>query len=54
MEAATQAREREKEKKATYRNQKGQEAAESETVYNEAIKGTLEKTAALEKHVKKR
>ena len=35
-------------------NKKGQEAAESETVYNEAIKGTLEKTEALEKQVKKR
>ena len=45
MEPATQAREWQEE-------QKSEEAAEAETVFNEAIKGTLEKTEALEKHVK--
>ena len=45
MEPATQAREWQEELKS-------EEAAEAETVHNEAIKGTLEKTEAFEKHVK--
>ena len=45
MDPATQAREWQEE-------QKSEEAAEAETVFNDVIKGTLEKTEALEKHVK--
>ena len=48
---STQARERQEEATRLY-EQKCQDAAEAETIYNEAIKDTLEKTEALEKHFK--
>ena len=51
IEAATRAREWQEETKRLY-EQKCQEAAGAEAVYNEAIHRTLEKTEALEKHVK--
>ena len=51
MEAATQARELQEEARRLY-ELKCQEAAEAETVCNEAIKDTLEETEALEKRVK--
>ena len=48
MEAATQARERQEEARLI-REKKSQETAEAETIFNGT---TLEKTEALEKHVK--
>ena len=50
-DAATQAREWQEEAKRLY-GQKCQKATEAEAENNEAIKGTLEKTEALEKRVK--
>ena len=51
MEAAAQARERQEEARRPHEH-KCQEAAEAETIFSLAIKDTLEKNAALEKHVK--
>ena len=51
MEAATQARERQEEARLI-REKKSQETAEAETIFNGTSKDTLEKTEALEKHVK--
>ena len=51
MEAATQAREQQEEAGLAH-DPKCQDAAEAETILNDAIKGTLWKTEALEKHVK--
>ena len=51
MEAATQAREQQEEAGLAH-DQKCQDAAEAETMLNDATKNTLEKTEALEKHVK--
>ena len=51
MEAATQARERQEEARLAY-VQKCPDATEAETIFSEAIKNSLAKTEALEKHVK--
>ena len=51
MEAATQARKRQEEARLVY-EQKCQDAAEAETIFNGTIWDTLEKTGALEKHVR--
>ena len=51
MEAATQAREQQEEAGLAH-DQKCQDGAEAETMLNDATKKTLEKTEALEKHVK--
>ena len=51
MEAVISARECQAEAKRAY-DQKYAEAAEAEVTYHAAIRRTLEKTAALEKHVK--
>ena len=51
MEAITQARDWQEEAKRLY-DQQIAEAVEAEEVHNDAIKRTLEKTDALEKHVK--
>ena len=50
MEAATEAREQQEEARRVY-EQKCQEATEAEPMFNGAIKDTLEKNKALEKHV---
>ena len=51
MEAVNQARDWQEEAKRLY-DQQIAEAAEAEEIYNDAIERTLEKTEALEKHVK--
>ena len=48
---ATEARERQEEA-MLFHEEKCQEAAEAETIFNGTIKDTLEQTEALEKHVK--
>ena len=48
MEAVTQARTRQEEAKRLH-EQKCQDAAEAETIFNGAVKDTLEKTETLEK-----
>ena len=51
MEAVAQAREQQKEARRVC-EQKCQDAAEAETIFNGAINDTLEKNKALEKHVR--